>query len=100
MISSINFVSFYFIRDAGRASSQSSGNPSKALPDGVPVSDLIPLMRREFAMSSHNLLFGYRSLSCSDPKLNLGREEKSITVMQLTGGSVIDSRWGEQRLLR
>jgi hypothetical protein len=25
-----------------------------------------------FPMDSHNLLFGYRFLSCSDPKLNLG----------------------------
>jgi hypothetical protein len=33
----------------------------------------ILLMRREFPMGSHNLLFGYRFLSCSDPKLNLGR---------------------------
>ena len=24
-------------------------------------------------MGSHNLLFGYRFLSCSDPKLNLGK---------------------------
>src|SRR5512133_607322 len=72
MISSTNLISFYFIRDTGRASSQPSGNLSHSFPDGIPVGNLIPLMRREFPMGSHNLLFGYRFLSCSDPKLNLG----------------------------
>src|SRR5512133_96674 len=72
MISSTNLISFYFIRDTGRASSQPSGNLSNSFPDGIPVGNLIPLMRREFPMGSHNLLFGYCFLSCSDPKLNLG----------------------------
>src|SRR5512147_2710646 len=75
MISSTNLVSSYFIRDTGRASSQPSGNLSNSFPDGIPVGNLIPLMRREFPMGSHNLLFGYRFLSCSDPKLNLGGSE-------------------------
>src|SRR5512133_3945786 len=77
MISSTNLISFYFIRDTGRASSQPSGNLSNSFPDGIPVGNLIPLMRREFPMGSHNLLFGYRFLSCSDPKLHL---EKSLLV--------------------
>src|SRR5512147_1359250 len=72
MISSTNLISSYFIRNTGRASSQPSANPSNAFPDGIPVGNLIPLMRREFPMGSHNLLFGYRFLPCSDPKLNLG----------------------------
>src|SRR5512147_1968340 len=72
MISSTNLISFYFIRDTGRASSQPSGNLSNSFPDGIPVGNLIPLMRREFPMGAHNLLFGYRFISCSDPKLNLG----------------------------
>src|SRR5512132_3910384 len=72
MISSSNLISSYFIRDTGRASSQPSGNLSNSFPDGIPVGHLIPLMRREFPMGSHNPLFGYRFLSCSDPKLNLG----------------------------
>src|SRR5678815_1205367 len=71
MISSTNLISFYFIRDTGMASSQPSGNLSNSFPDGIPVGNLIPLMRREFPMGSHNLLFGYRFLSYSDPKLNL-----------------------------
>src|SRR5512147_570448 len=75
MISSTNLISSYFIRDTGRASSQPSANPSNAFPDGIPVGNLIPLMRREFPMGSHNLLFGYRFLSCSDPKLNLGARQ-------------------------
>src|SRR5512132_2889355 len=72
MISSTNLISSHFIRYTGRASSQPSGNLSNSFPDGIPVGNLIPLMRREFPMGSHNLLFGYRFLSCSDPKLNLG----------------------------
>jgi hypothetical protein len=73
MISSTNLISSYFIRDTGRASCQPSGDLSNSFPDGIPVGNLIPLMRREFPMGSHNLLFGYRFLSCSDPKSNLGR---------------------------
>src|SRR5512147_2372634 len=72
MISSINRVSLYFLENTGRTSSQSSRHLSKAFPDGIPVSDLIPLLRREFVMSSHDLLFGYRCLCCSNPKLNSG----------------------------
>src|SRR5512132_1570261 len=77
MISSSNLISSYFIRDTGRASSQPSGNLSNAFPDGIPVGNLILLMRREFPMGSHNPLFGYRFLSCSDPKLNLGSADQS-----------------------
>jgi hypothetical protein len=80
MISSTNLISFYFIRDTGRASSQPSGNLSNSFPDGIPVGNLIPLMRREFPMGSHNLLFGYRFLSCSDPKLNLGDADQKAPV--------------------
>src|SRR5512144_639035 len=78
MISSTNLISLYFIRDTGRASSQPSRNLSNSFPDGIPVGNLIPFMRREFPMGSHNLLFGYRFLSCSDPKLNLGLASEAI----------------------
>jgi hypothetical protein len=77
-----------FIRDTGMASSQPSGNLSNSFPDGIPVGNLIPLMRREFPMGSHKLLFGYRFLSCSDPKLSLGRHSmKSIRRSLLVDGA-------------
>jgi hypothetical protein len=85
MISSTNLISSYFIRDTGRASSQPSGNLSNSFPDGIPVGNLIPLMRREFPMGSHNLLFGYRFLSCSDQKLNLGDAIQERVEMQRDG---------------
>src|SRR5512133_41624 len=97
MISSTNLISFYFIRDTGRASSQPSGNLSNSFPDGIPVGNLIPLMRREFPMGSHNLLFGYRFLSCSDPKLTLGcdrgggADDSDVTALPEVVRLVIDS---------
>src|SRR5512144_1508414 len=99
MISSTTLISSYFIRDTGRASSQPSGNLSNSFPDGIPVGNLIQLMRREFPMGSHKLLFGYRFLSCSDPKLNLGTLRRVRLQRPLLAICGLDLT-GQPRLLR
>src|SRR5512132_2655596 len=88
MISSTNLISSYFIRDTGRASSQPSGNLSNSFPDGIPVGNLIPLMRPEFPMEA----FAKRTCAGVPPLLSglAGRRPAGFADFRLSHGVYSD----------